>query len=102
MYCNTYKCSQAENDRFAFIAEWYDSQAAIVRRYQVLYYVSDNTIEMFDIKNKRLFLKRTKLDNVRLSDLYIGSTINILSRQLTFADFGDEFTRQKLSCKTEK
>ena len=68
----------------------------------MLYYVNDNTIEMFDIKNKRLFLKRTKLDNVHLSDLYIGSTLNILSRQLTFVDFGDDFTKQKLSSKTEK
>ena len=40
-------CFQANYDeRFAFIAEWYDPNAALVRKYQLLYYPKDKTLEM--------------------------------------------------------
>lgn len=89
-------------ERYVFVADWYDPHAALVRKYQLLYYPTDNTCEMVDIKNRRLFLKRSKCENIRLSDLFIGSTVNILSRQLTIAEFGDEFTTRKLKSKKEK
>ena len=49
-----------------------------------------------------MFLKKTKLDNVKVEDLYIGSTVNILSRQMNFIDYGDDFTRSRLSHKKER
>lgn len=49
-----------------------------------------------------MFLKRTKVDDIGLEDLYIGSTINLFSRQLTFVDYGDDFTRNRLTMKKEK
>ncbi|XP_013384234.1 nucleoside diphosphate kinase 7-like [Lingula anatina] len=36
-----------QDERYAFIAEWYDPNAALIRRYQFLYYPKDNTIEMY-------------------------------------------------------
>lgn len=56
----------------------------------------------YDLKNHRVFLHRVKAESVRLEDLYIGSTVNVLSRQLTFVDFGDDFTRNRVATKTEK
>lgn len=84
------------DDRYAFIAEWYDANAALIRRYQFLYYNKDATIEMFDIKNRRLFLKRSKFENLSLKDLYLGSIINIHARQLKITDYADQFTKNKL------
>lgn len=89
------------DERYAFIAEWYDSNASMVRRYQVLAY-ADNTIEMFDIKNKRLFLKRSKCEHIKLSDLFIGAIVNIHSRQLTIVEFADKYTTEKLGSTKEK
>jgi len=94
--------SSAQDERLSFIAEWYDPQAALIRRYQFLYYPKDSSIEMYDIKNRRKFLSRTKFDTVKLEDLYIGSKVSIYSRQLTFVDFGDNFTQSKLISKKEK
>ena len=71
-------------------------------RYQLLFYPADTTVEMIDIKNKRLFLKRSKCEHVELKDLFIGSNVNILSRQLTITEFGDEFTTKRLKAKKEK
>lgn len=36
-------------ERFCFIAEWYDPHAAFIRRYQFMYYVKDGTVEMVSI-----------------------------------------------------
>jgi hypothetical protein len=36
----------ASDDRFAFNAEWFDTMAGLIRTYTLLYYPSDNTIEM--------------------------------------------------------
>ncbi|XP_069105017.1 nucleoside diphosphate kinase homolog 7-like [Argopecten irradians] len=94
--------SEGCEDRYCFIAEWYDPHAAFKRRYQFMYYVKDKTVEMFDVKNHRVFLKRTKMDDLRLEDLYINSTLNVFSRQLNFVDYGDEFTRRRLANKKER
>lgn len=94
--------STAQDQRYCFIAEWYDPQAALIRRYQFLFYPKDNSIEMYDIKNRRKFLSRTKSDTVKLEDMYIGSKIHVYSRQLTFVDFGDQFTQGKVGTKNER
>lgn len=57
---------------------------------------------MFDLKNNRSFLKRTKCEALRLGDLHIGNSVNILSRQLRIIDFGDDWTRRNLQSHTEK
>jgi len=92
----------AEEDKFCFIVDWYDPNAAFIRHYQLVYYPKDSTIEMFDMKNHRSFLRRTKAENVRPEDLYIGSRVNILGRQLTFTSYGDKFTEKRLGQKTER
>lgn len=36
----------SQEDRFAFLTEWYDPSAALLRRYQLLYYPKDGSVEM--------------------------------------------------------
>mmetsp|Transcript_3279 Transcript_3279/g.4835 ORF Transcript_3279/g.4835 Transcript_3279/m.4835 type:complete len:367 (-) Transcript_3279:32-1132(-) len=89
-----------QNDRYAFVCEYYDDQAEIMRNYQLLYYVTDETIEMFDLKSKRIFLKRMKYD-LDLDDLYIGNTVTVYSRQLKVTAYGDQFTANKMATFTQ-
>ena len=91
-----------ERERYAFTAEWYDPNAAFNRQYQLLFYPIDSTVEMYDVKNRRLFLKRSKCSHLQLKDLFIGATVNIHSRQLTITAFADEFTTRKLKSAKEK
>jgi len=44
--------------RFAFLVEWLDPQAQLVRQYLLFFYSIDGTVEMDDIKNRRKFLRR--------------------------------------------
>ena len=84
-------------DKYAFCVDWYDPSASLVRKYCLIFNNVDNTVELYDLKTKKLFLKRTKVDNVSLSDLYIGSTINLFSRQLNITDYGNSYTKKASS-----
>uniref|UniRef100_A0A8C4S978 NME/NM23 family member 7 n=1 Tax=Erpetoichthys calabaricus TaxID=27687 RepID=A0A8C4S978_ERPCA len=89
-------------ERFAFLAEWYDPNAALLRRYQLLFYPKDGSVEMFDVKNQRIFLRRTKYDCLHLEDLFVGNRLNIFSRQLHLIDYGDQHTASKLGSKKQR
>eukprot|EP00906_Rhabdomonas_costata_P014467 RCo020796 len=89
------------DSRLAFVVDYDDPQAGITRKYTLLYYLSDNTIEMLDVRNKRLFLKRCPYPSLSLSDLYKGATVTIYSRHLTVSDYADEHTQKVFSRKSE-
>jgi hypothetical protein len=38
-----------EDEKYAFVVEWYDPQAALVRQYVLHFYEHDGTIEMVHI-----------------------------------------------------
>ena len=60
-----------------FNCEWYDAQAALIRKYTLTFYPKDSTIEMYDVKSKRLFLKRSEYAAVTLDKIYVGATLCI-------------------------
>ncbi|NXG15560.1 NDK7 kinase, partial [Grallaria varia] len=93
---------QSQDERYSFIGEWYDPNAALFRRYEILYYPKDGSIEMYDVKNRRAFLKRTPYESLHLEDLYVGSRITVFSRHLTIVDYGNPYTSRKLGSHKER
>lgn len=89
-------------ERYAFLTEWYDPTAALLRRYQLFYYPKDGSVEMIDVKNQRIFLRRTQYDDIHQEDLFVGNRVNVFSRQLNLIDYGDQFTANKLGSKKER
>ncbi|XP_048459050.1 nucleoside diphosphate kinase 7-like [Rhincodon typus] len=89
-------------EQFSFIAEWYDASASLIRRYLFFFYPKDGSIEMYDIKNHRTFLKRTKYEQLRQEDLFVDSVITVYSRQLHLVSYGDQYTARKLGSKKQK
>ncbi|TPX60702.1 nucleoside-diphosphate kinase [Powellomyces hirtus] len=87
--------------RFCFLVDWYDGHADLSRSYQLFYFPVDQTIEMYDVKQRRSFLKRTRVD-LRLQDLYIGAAVNVNARQLVIRGYGDEFTQNELQHQMER
>jgi len=79
-------------DRMCFVVDHYDPLASLVRKYQLIYYSADKTIEMYDLKNRRTFLKRCDYPSVGIDDLRKGSVLTVYSRQLTIVDYGDGAT----------
>lgn len=92
----------AGDERLAFIVEYADPQAGLTRTYQFCYFTEDKTIEMHDLKTKRLFLKRCAYPGLNASELYVGATINVFSRPLRLVDYGDDATRRRLSVNTSE
>mmetsp|Transcript_59505 Transcript_59505/g.141475 ORF Transcript_59505/g.141475 Transcript_59505/m.141475 type:complete len:374 (+) Transcript_59505:182-1303(+) len=88
--------------RYAFLVDWLDPQAQLVRQYLLFYYTIDNTVEMDDLKNRRKFLRRCEMPGISLPDLYLGATVSVYSRELLITDYGDDFTKGALQTKMEK
>jgi len=64
-----------------------------MRNFQLYYYPQEKSVEMFDLKTKKTFLKKTENGNLKQADLYLGNSIVLYSRTLTIFDYGDDFTR---------
>ena len=100
--------SKAGEERYVFESEWYDQQAALIRKYLFTFFPSDQTIEMvilsffldyainmiyqnfgilmidmyiqYDLKCKKVFLKRMTCPGVSMEEMFIGSIISVFSR----------------------
>lgn len=88
--------------RYSFIVDWYDAQASLIRQYQFLFYPKDNSIEMYDVKNKKKFFSRSRMDSISVKQLFLGNRINVCSRQLDIVDYGDDYTRLSLTNDQER
>lgn len=82
-------------ERYAFVLSYFDPVAELEKKYQLLYYTSDETISVLDIKNKRTFLKRCRYPKIDLDHLYVGGHVDIYSRQMRIVSYGDAFTAEK-------
>ena len=80
-------------ERYSFNIDWYDDQASIIRKYILNYFVVTNMIEMYDIKNQRVFLKKVEIPGVKLEDFFVGAQVTILARVLKVTDYADVRTR---------
>ena len=83
--------------RFCFITEYFDNLASLCKTYQLFFYPSDGSVEMFDIKNRKIFLKRIVIPEITMKDMYLGSDINIYSRKHKLIQYGDEYTKEYFS-----
>ena len=72
------------------------------RPYLLKYYEADGTVEMFDLKNRRTFLKRMVCEGISLKDLFIGSVVTVYARQLKIVDYADKRTATALGSKMER
>lgn len=87
-------------ERYTFLTQYYDAIASLTRVYQLVYY-TDCTIEIFDMKVRRTFLKRMKYPEIALRDLFVGNTVTINSRQLKITEYGDSFTARRFAESSE-
>ncbi|TPX68700.1 nucleoside-diphosphate kinase [Spizellomyces sp. 'palustris'] len=93
--------AEESNNRYCFVVDWHDVHADITRSYQLFFYPADQTAEMYDVKQRRTFLKRTRVD-AKLQNLYIGAVVVVNARQLVVRGYGDEFTRAQLEQRMER
>lgn len=84
-----------------FVVDWYDSTAQLIRKFILKYHVESNQVEMVEIRNKKLFLKKSDCPpQISKRDFAIGSKLLIYSRELMLVDYADQTTRQKLESRS--
>lgn len=86
-----------KEERYVFECEWYDQQADILRYYRLFFFPVDNSVEMYDKKMNRIFLKRIELPSLKLSDLFVGAKVTVFARVLHIKEYGDIATQAKQS-----
>lgn len=64
--------------RFAFGVEWLDPHAGMYRNLNMMYYESDGSVELYDVKARRNFLKRcAPAESFTARDCTIGATVTV-------------------------
>lgn len=53
-------------------------------------------MELFDVKNRRTFLRKCKVEGLRPELLHLGAKVTIYGRQLLLTAYGDACTRAAL------
>ncbi|XP_043287452.1 nucleoside diphosphate kinase 7 [Venturia canescens] len=89
-------------ERLIFEAEWFDKVSSMLKKFYLYYFPADNTIELYDIKTKKTFLRRTKCEGIEARNLYVGSMVTIFSRAMKITDVADTITRNKIASRTQK
>ncbi|CRK98864.1 CLUMA_CG011991, isoform A [Clunio marinus] len=72
------------------------------RKLNLYFYPRDNSLELYDVGSKRLFLKRTVISDVALSDIYIGARLTIYGKNIMIRDYGNSETRRLMNCMKQR
>ena len=79
---------------FGFLCDWFDNQSQTIRKLALTYYADTKSVQMWDIRGKRMFLKKCSYPQLRMEDLFPGSTITVYNRQLNITDYADSYIKQ--------
>ena len=78
-------------EKLCFLVRWKDKVSDSFRNFQLNFYPSDNSVDMFDMRMKKMFLKKTTTDQIRQADLYIGNTNTLyFDDEVTCNNFAQE------------
>lgn len=82
--------------RYCFSVQWLDPHAKITRTFNLMLWEADLTVEIYDVANRRTFLKRTSPpEALRLEDFFIGGTVTVYSRRFAIKEYGDALTERR-------
>jgi len=82
---------------YGFLVELYDAQADMIREYTLTAYEplgGPMQVALYDMKNRRQFLKRMEIPNLSLQDLHVGNTVTVYARHFKVTKYADKNTKQ--------
>jgi nucleoside-diphosphate kinase len=83
-------------ERLAFMTEWRDPVSEVAWTYQLMVFPKTSEVELFDVKNRRTFLRKSKLEGMKPELFFVGGKVTIFGRQLDITDYGDVHTKKTL------
>ncbi|KAL1423873.1 hypothetical protein MTO96_020674 [Rhipicephalus appendiculatus] len=94
--------SSVSGKKYSFLAEWNDASTYSVRSFILNFFTRDSTVEMIELKTRRVFLRRTECEGCTLRDLFAGNVVAVLSRHLRILGYADAQTAAFLAPKHER
>ncbi|EAT36846.1 AAEL011098-PA [Aedes aegypti] len=85
----------AASNYMAFIGEWFKNEAKTIQQLMVYFYPSEKAIELYETKTKKVFLHKTRIEELSQSDFFIGAKLLIFGKQIVIVDYGDYNTKMK-------
>jgi hypothetical protein len=89
-------------ERLAFMAEYIDPVSSVAWTYQLIVFPVTKEVELFDVKNRRTFLRKSKLEDMKPELFFVGGKVKIFGRQLDIREYGDAHTRKALEGAQQK
>eukprot|EP01138_Halocafeteria_seosinensis_P007629 gb/GECG01007797.1/.p1 GENE.gb/GECG01007797.1/~~gb/GECG01007797.1/.p1 ORF type:complete len:373 (+),score=41.54 gb/GECG01007797.1/:1-1119(+) len=90
-------------DKYNFRVEWQEPHSGRKRKFNLCYFKEDGAVELFDVQNRKTFLKRTvPPEDVELEEFFVGNYVTVLSRPLYVEDYLDHATKEVFSKKRGK
>ncbi|KAG5893236.1 hypothetical protein JTB14_013398 [Gonioctena quinquepunctata] len=77
------------NEKVSFLAEWFDYESSYHKKFILNFYPSDSTVSIFDRDLNKVYLKRTKIEDVAFDDMFVGNIVRIYGRQIRITDYAD-------------
>lgn len=90
------------DDRLVLTAQWHDERASLVRHFLLSYFVDDNSVELYEPKLSRVFLRRSCVDQLSADELYLGSRLTLLGRQIVINGYANLLTRRLLEDRAQR
>ena len=56
-------------EKLCFLVCWEDRNSGLVRDFHLYFYSQEKCFEMFDLKTKKTFLKKTKYENIKQGEV---------------------------------
>lgn len=82
----------------SFLVDWYDPLPQLKRRFLLKFYVQSHSVEMFDVKNKKLFLRKCAAPpHISKKDFFLGNKMTVYHRELELVECADGTTREKMT-----
>ena len=78
------------------MTEWRDPVSGVAWTYQLMVFPDSSEVELFDVKNRRTFLRKSKLEDMKPELFFVGGKVTVFGRQLNITDYGDAYTRKAL------
>lgn len=82
-----------QDPRLAFYCEQRDAISSLLRRYVLLFFYEDRSVEMRELPKNVLHLKRTPFPHLKMNDFNIGAALTIFGGTVTLTAYADEVTR---------
>ena len=89
-------------ERLAFMAEWLDPVSNVAWTYQMIVFPGTKEVELFDVKNRRTFLRKSKIEDMKPELFFVGGKVTIMGRQLDIKAYGDAHTKKVLDGAQQK